>query len=46
MKTTDDNFLVTLFAIAWPISVAILSGPIIVGYSVEKNAEFLALLPS
>jgi hypothetical protein len=39
MKTTDDNSLIILFAIAWPISVAVLSGPINVGYSVEKKCR-------
>jgi hypothetical protein len=41
MKTTDDNSLITLFAIAWPISVEVLSGPINVGYFVEKMRSFL-----
>lgn len=41
MKTTDNNSLIKLFAIAWPISVAVLSGPINVRYFVEKMQNFL-----
>jgi len=46
MKVIDGNSLITLFAIAWSISVAVLSGPINVGYFVEKNSEFVALFLS
>jgi hypothetical protein len=41
MQTTEENFLIILFATAWRISVAALNWVINVGYFVDKMQSFL-----